>query len=191
MDIAAHFGGNRRVGPLSAGIGVLKYMADPLSELPEITFWMLGGLWAVTEESLFFITIPVVISLVVLWGMRWRLNILTMDDRTAFSLGSAPGRERILLLTCATVATSAVISVSGVVSWVGLIVPHIARRIFTTDARYSIPASMLIGGIYVLACDVIARTALEGELPLGVLTSFIGALLFIVLLSGRQIRRNA
>ncbi len=174
----------------AAGVGLIKYTADPLSELPEITFWMLGGLWGVDWRQVTSILPISVIGLIILFGYRWRLNLLSMDDRTAFSLGLAPFRERIFLLLTATVVTSAAISISGIVGWAGLIVPHISRRVLSSDGRTALPGSMVIGAIYIVVCDTAARTLLEGEIPLGVLTSLIGAGLFIVLLTRSQIRKG-
>jgi len=174
----------------SSGVGIIKYLADPLSQLPEITFWMLGGLWGVDWKQVNSILPVSLAGLAILYGYRWRLNLLSMDDRTAFSLGLAPFRERILLLFTATVVTSAAISISGIVGWVGLIVPHISRRLISSDARAALPASMLIGSIYIVICDTAARTLLDGEIPLGVLTSFLGAGLFIVLLTRRQLKKG-
>jgi len=166
----------------SAGLGVLKYVADPLSQLPEITFWLLGGLWSVTWPQFLSILPAVVFGLVVAYQMRWRINLLSLNDETAYSLGAAPGRERTLLLSAAVIATSAVISVAGMVSWVGLIIPHIARRLFGADARYVLPASMLIGAIFTVLCDDLARVLFSGEIPLGILTSLIGAIIFMGLM---------
>lgn len=174
----------------SSGIGIVKFVADPMSQLPEITFWMLGGLWSVDWQQARSIMPVCIIGITLLLGYRWRLNLLSMDDRTAFSLGLAPFRERLLLLVTATAVTAATISISGIVSWVGLIVPHIARRLFSSDGRYALPASMIIGAIYVVVCDTLARTVLDGEIPLGVLTSFIGAGLFLVLLSKKRIKKG-
>ena len=168
----------------SSGIGLLKYVADPLKQLPEITFWLLGGLWSVTWSELLYIVPIVLPALVVLWLMRWRLNLLSLSDETAFSLGVSTGRERTLLLGASVAATAAVVAVAGIVGWIGLIVPHIARRVMGTDAQNSLPASMLIGGIFALLCDDIARTLYIGEIPLGILTSLIGALLFAALMMG-------
>ncbi len=172
----------------SAGVGILKYTADPMNELPEITFWMLGGLWNITWRELLTIFPVSVVSLFILFFMRWRLNVLSLDDETAFSLGLAPGRERIIFLVTATAATAAIVSVSGIVSWVGLIIPHIARRIFKTDTRFSLPGSMVLGGIFGLICDMASRTLLAGEIPLGIFTSFLGAGIFILLLMSRNIK---
>ncbi|MCK5054083.1 MAG: iron ABC transporter permease, partial [Anaerolineales bacterium] len=112
----------------SAGNGIMKYLADPLSQLPEITFWMLGGLWGMTWHKLLFIAPFVIVGLLIVYLMRWRLNLLSLSEETAFSLGTAPARERTLLLIAAVSATAAITSVGGIVGWIGLIVPHIARR---------------------------------------------------------------
>jgi len=166
----------------SSLLGILKYIADPLSQLPEITFWLLGSLSSVTWPQLLTILPGVIIGLVIAYRMRWRLNLLSLSDETAFSLGAAPGRERTLLLVVAVVVTSSVISVAGMVMWVGLIIPHIARRLFGADSRYMLPASMLIGATFTVLCDDLARTLFPGEIPLGVLTSLIGATVFMILM---------
>jgi len=166
----------------SAGLGILKYMADPLSQLQEITFWLLGGLYSITWKQFLSILPAVILGLVIAFQMRWRLNLLSLGDETAFSLGAQPGRERALLLFAGVIATAAVISVAGMVSWVGLIIPHISRRLFSADARYMLPGSMLLGASFAILCDDIARTLMTGEIPLGILTSLIGAAIFLVLM---------
>jgi iron complex transport system permease protein len=172
----------------SAGVGVLKYIADPLRQLPEITFWLLGGLWSITWAQVRSVAPVVLISLYVMYRMRWRLNLLSLDDTTAFSLGVAPGRERTLALTAAVAATAAMVSVSGMVGWIGLIVPHMARRLFGADARHALPAAMLMGGLFAVLCDDVARTLLAGEIPIGILTSLVGALFFVGMMMTRNIR---
>lgn len=166
----------------SSGVGILKYLADPLTQLPDIVFWMLGGLSGITWDKLGTVIPLVVPALIVLLLMRWRLNLLALQDETAFSLGTQPARERTVLLVAAVAATAAVISVAGVVGWVGLIVPHLARRLLGADAQRALPASLLIGASFVVICDDLARTLLPGEIPLGILTSLLGALLFMVLM---------
>ncbi|HSJ58929.1 MAG TPA: iron ABC transporter permease, partial [Anaerolineae bacterium] len=163
----------------SAGVGVLKYVADPLTELPDLIFWMLGGLWRVTWPDLLYLLPPVAVGLVVIMLMRWRLNLLSLDDDTGFSLGAAPGRERAIVLVAAVTATAAVVSVAGIVGWIGLLVPHVARRLTGADARRAVPASLLIGGLFAVVCDDLARTTLPGEIPLGILASLFGAMLFV------------
>lgn len=162
----------------SAGVGILKYVADPLTQLPELVFWMLGALWGVTwRESLTILPVTS-LALAGLVLARWRLNVLALDDATALSLGTAPARERLVLLVASVAATAAVVSVAGVVSWVGLIVPHLSRRLLGADAQVALPGALLLGGTFVILCDTIARSALSGEIPLGILTSLIGAAAF-------------
>jgi iron complex transport system permease protein len=123
--------------------------------------------------------------------MRWRLNLLALQDEAAFSLGTSPGRERALVLIGAVAATAAVTAVSGIVAWVGLVVPHLARRAYGADSRVALPASLLIGGIFAVLCDDLARTLLAGEIPLGILTSFLGALGFALLMTRARLRVSA
>jgi iron complex transport system permease protein len=170
----------------SAGLGLLKYLADPLSQLPEITFWLLGGLAGITWER-FLSVLPVVLpGLAFMYLYRWRLNLLALNEETAFSLGATPGRERLLLIFAAVLPTAALISMTGIIGWVGLIMPHIARRLFDADARFSLPAAMLLGGLFTMLCDDLARTLLAGEIPLGILTSLFGALIFLGLMMAQK-----
>ncbi len=172
----------------SSGLGVLKYLADPLTQLQEITFWLLGGLWSVTWKDLMYIAPVVVIGLLVVYLMRWRLNVLSLGQDTAFSLGAETSRERFILLIAAVSATAVLTAVSGIVGWVGLIVPQIARQLFGPNGQFTVPGSMLIGAIFGVICDNLARTLLAGEIPLGILTSLIGALLFVVIINRSRIK---
>jgi iron complex transport system permease protein len=167
----------------SAGLGVLKYMADPLRQLPEITFWLLGGLSALTWPRFLSILPATAVGLLVLLLFRWRLNVLALSEETAFSMGAAPTPERLVMLIAAVLPTAAVISVAGMVGWVGLIMPHIARRLFGSDTRYTLPAAMLLGGLFAILCDDLSRTVLAGEIPLGILTSLLGAVVFVGLMT--------
>lgn len=169
----------------SSGLGLLKCMADPLRQLPELTFWLMGGLWAVGWRDVARVLPVVAPALAVVWLMRWRVSLLALGDETAFSLGVAAGRERAGLLIAAVAAVAAVVSVSGIVGWIGLLVPHVARRLVGADARESIPAAMILGGLFGLFCDDLARTLTGGEIPLGLFTSLFGATLFLVLLTRR------
>jgi iron complex transport system permease protein len=171
----------------SSGLGILKYIADPLSQLQEITFWLLGGLWSITWPQFLAILPAVLFGLVIGYRMRWRINLLALNDETAFSLGAAPGFERAVLLVATVVAVSSVISVAGMVGWVGLLIPHIARRMFGADTRFVLPASMLIGSSFTVFCDDLGRILTPGEIPLGILTSLIGATIFMFLI----VRRTA
>jgi len=170
----------------SAGVGIIKFMADPMRQLPEITFWMLGGLASITWTKFLSILPACLVGLAIMLIFRWRLNLLALEETTAFSLGAAPRRERLLLMTAAVLATAAIISVAGIVSWVGLIMPHIARGLFGSDTRRSLPAAMLLGGIFAILCDDLARLLIIGEIPLGILTSLLGALIFAILMARRK-----
>jgi len=172
----------------SSGVGVLKYMADPLTQLQDIVFWMMGGLWGVTWTDLLYLLPPVVVGLIVVYLMRWRLNLLALDDDTSTSLGAAPGRERTLVLVAAVGATAAVVSVAGVVGWIGLLIPHVARRLTGADAQSALPTSILLGGMFSLFCDDLSRTLIAGEIPLGILASLLGAILFMTMMLRGNIR---
>jgi iron complex transport system permease protein len=170
----------------SAGLGLLKYLADPLSQLPEITYWLLGGLAGITWAR-FISVLPVVLpGLAVMAIYRWRLNLLALNEKTSFSLGTNPGRERLLLIFAAVLPTAALISITGIIGWVGLIVPHIARRLFNANVRFSLPAAMLLGGLFTLLCDDLARTLLAGEIPLGILTALYGSVIFLGLMMSQN-----
>ena len=170
----------------SAGVGIIKFMADPMRQLPEITFWMLGGLASITWTKFLSILPACLVGLAIMLIFRWRLNLLALEETTAFSLGAALRRERLLLMTAAVLATAAIISVAGIVSWVGLIMPHIARGLFGSDTRRSLPAAMLLGGIFAILCDDMARLLIIGEIPLGILPSLLGALIFVILMARRK-----
>lgn len=167
----------------SSGLGVLKYLADPRSQLPDITFWLMGGLSSADWPSVLRTAPPVIISLSFASLFRWRINLLSLDDRSAFALGSNPGRERVTLVVLSVIAVAAVTATAGIISWVGLLVPHLARKFEGADTGRSLPLSMILGAIFVLLCDDIARSLLSGEIPLGLLTAFGGALSFAILMT--------
>ncbi|PKL47585.1 MAG: ABC transporter permease [Candidatus Riflebacteria bacterium HGW-Riflebacteria-2] len=163
-------------------LGIIKYSADPTSQLAELTFWLLGGLSAITWQEVYVVGPLVAVCLTGLMLFRWRLNVLALKDSTAFSLGASTSLERLFILALAVIATAAVTAVSGLVAWVGLIMPHLARRLFGADARFALPGSMLLGGLTVLICDSLSRVPFAAEIPLGIVTSLFGALFFMVLM---------
>jgi iron complex transport system permease protein len=118
--------------------------------------------------------------------LRWKINLLTMDDEEAKTMGINTGRVRVIVIICATLLTAASVSVSGMIGWVGLVIPHLARRMVGNDCRILIPASALIGGIFLLLVDDLARNLYTIELPLGILTSLIGAPFFLYLMIRRR-----
>ncbi len=165
-----------------AFVSIIKYEADPFSQLPEITFWLMGGLSAFETEDLLMMLIPLAVGFAVLLALRWRINILSFGDAEASALGVNATHLRLVIIIAATLVTSSAVSVVGQIGWVGLVIPHFARMIVGPNYRYLIPASMLTGAIYLLIVDDIARNLLTMEIPLGILTAVIGAPVFVILL---------
>lgn len=166
-----------------AGISLIKYVADPYSKLPAITFWLMGSLSSVIPSYLPILLIPLAIGIIPLYLLRWRINLLSLSDEEASSMGVDTSRLRLIIVLCATLMTSCVVAVGGMIGWVGLIIPHIARMIVGTDYKYLLTASMLLGAIYLLLVDNVARAATSLEIPIGILTAVIGAPFFLVLLN--------
>ena len=170
----------------SAGLGVLKYIADPLSELPEITFWLLGGLWTVTWDKILPVVIPVLISLGIIFAYRWRLNILGLDEKIIFTSGINGGREKGIILLLAVLTIAPLIAVTGIINWVGLNMPHVSRKLFGGNTKLNLPGAMLLGAIFTVWCDTLGRILTPGEIPLGILTSLFGAFAFIIIMSTKN-----
>ncbi len=169
----------------SALVGLVQYFADPYSSLPAIVFWLLGSLATATWAKVGVAALPILLGAAVVLMLRWRLNVLSLGDDEASSLGLNPSRLRwVFLLSCALVVAGAV-AVSGAVGWVGLVIPHLARMWVGPDHRVLLPVSFLVGAIFLVVIDTIARTLTAGEIPLGVLTALVGAPVFFLLL-----RRN-
>jgi iron complex transport system permease protein len=171
---------------LGAGIGLVKYLADPYNQLPAMTFWLLGSLAATTVADLAPLAGPVVIGTAVLIALRWRLNVMSLPEEEARALGVSTTPLRIAIVVAATLITSASVAMAGIVGWVGLVVPHLARALVGPDFPRLLPASAILGGGYLLFIDTLARTAAPIEIPLGILTAVIGTPFFIWLLAGMQ-----
>jgi iron complex transport system permease protein len=171
---------------LGAGVGLVKYLADPYNQLPAMTFWLLGSLAATTVSDLLPLTGPVALGTLVLIALRWRLNVMSLPEDEARALGLATGPIRIAIVAAATLVTSASVATSGIIGWVGLVVPHLARALVGPDFPRLIPTAALLGGGYLLFIDTLARTAAPVEIPLGILTAVIGTPFFIWLLAGMQ-----
>lgn len=163
----------------------LKLVADPNNVLPAITYWLMGSLASIRESDLRFAAPPIIIAVAALYIARWRLNVLAMGDDEARTLGTDPRPARAIVIVAATLATSACVSISGLIGWVGLVIPHLARMLVGSDHRRLIPASMLLGAIFLLIVDDLARLMTTSEIPLGILTSFVGAPFFLYLLRGK------
>ncbi len=170
----------------SALLGAVKYAADPLSQLPDIVFWTMGSLSPMNWGRLWFILPPASASLILLLLLRWRATLLSLDDSVSRSLGLRSETERALVAAAAAGGVATVTAVCGIVAWVGLVVPQLVRLRSGADGRSAIPLSMAGGALFVLISDGIARVLFPGELPLGIVTSILGAMAFALLLTRRK-----
>ena len=171
---------------LGAGVGLVKYLADPYNQLPAMTFWLLGSLAAANVSDLLPLFGPVAVGTAVLIALRWRMNVMSLPEEEARSLGVATGPLRIAIVAAATLTTSASVATAGIIGWVGLVVPHLARSLVGPDFARLLPAAAILGGGYLLLIDTLARTAAEVEIPLGILTAVVGTPFFIWLLASMQ-----
>lgn len=168
---------------LGAGISLIKILADPMAQLPTITFWLLGGLNAVTSADLLATAPALLAGVIPMALLRWRINLLGLPDEEALALGVAVGRLRLVLVAAATLATAAAVSLTGIIGWVGLVVPHVARLLVGPEFSRLLPASLLLGGGFLVVADTLARTVAMIEVPLGILTALVGAPFFLFLLA--------
>lgn len=168
---------------VSSGTSFVKLVADPADQLPAITYWLMGSLNGTTPEDVLFALVPMGIGLGGLFVLRWRINLLTLGDEEAQTMGINARRMRILVIFCATLVTATAVSVSGVIGWVGLVIPHLTRRLVGNNYRYLMPASMLTGAIFLLLVDDLSRNLFATEIPIGILTALIGAPFFIFLMA--------
>jgi iron complex transport system permease protein len=163
-------------------ISMIKTVADPENKLPAITFWLMGSLASVTLDDVRLLLIVMPVGVVPLWLARWRLNVLSFGEEEAAAMGVNTKRLRWIVIVCATLLTASSVSVAGLIGWVGLVVPHLARMLVGPNYKAVLPASLLMGGVYLLLVDDVARTVLPTEISLGILTSLIGAPFFLYLL---------
>ena len=166
----------------NALISAIKFIADPDDKLPEIVYWLMGSLASVTMEKLMMIAIPNIIGLVIVFALRWRMNLLAMGDEEAQALGLNPSRTRLLIIAGCTLLTSAAVSICGIVGWIGLVIPHMARMVVGPDNKILIPASLSLGASFLLLIDNISRAVISIEIPIGILTAIIGVPIFLYLL---------
>ena len=167
---------------LGAGVGLMKYLADPYNQLPAMTFWLLGSLSGTDRHDLLPLFGPVFIGTLVLFALRWRMNVMSLPEEEARALGLSTGVIRLAVVAAATLVTAASVAAAGVIGWVGLIVPHLARFMVGPDFGRLIPTAAIMGGGYLLVIDTLARSAASVEIPLGILTAVIGTPFFILLL---------
>ena len=168
---------------ISSGTSLIKLVADPEDQLPAITYWLMGSLNGTSPKDVWFTLIPMTGGLLPLFLMRWRINLLTLGDEEARTMGVNAKRLRAVVILSATLVTAAAVSVSGVIGWVGLVIPHLTRRMVGNNYRHLIPASTLFGAVFLLMVDNLSRNLFTAEIPIGILTSFIGAPFFLYLIT--------
>ena len=179
--------GGIMVGALfNAGTSYLKLVADPSNQLPQITYWLMGSLSGTKLGDFPFAALPMVIGLVPLLLLRWQLNLLTLGESEAKALGVRTEPVRAVLIVCATLVTAASVSFSGMIGWVGLVIPHLSRKLIGSDHRGLVPCSMLTGAAFLLLVDDVSRNLLAVEIPIGILTAVIGAPFFIWLITRKE-----
>ena len=166
----------------NAGVSIMKYLADPEDDLPAITFWLMGSLSGMRWENLAFAAPIIVVGLAVLMVITWQLNLLTMGDAEARSLGANAQRTRLIAIVCATAMTATAVSQSGAIGWVGLVIPHMARILVGPDHRKLVPIAAVLGAAFLLTIDSLTRTVSESSLPLSIPTALVGAPFFAILL---------
>ena len=190
--VGNHTRGNRVVNLLLAGIMVgslfsactsyIKLVADPTNQLPQITYWLMGSLSGTRMGTVRFAAVCMAVGLVPLLLLRWRMNLLTLSPDEARAMGVHTDRLRLAVILSSTVLTAAAVSVSGMIGWVGLVIPHLSRRIVGSDCRRLMPMTCLFGAAFLLLVDNMARCLTATEIPIGILTAFVGAPFFIYLM---------
>lgn len=166
----------------SAATSFIKLVADPTNQLPAITYWLMGSLSGAKISDIAFAIIPMLVGLIPLMLLRWRINILSLGDDEARTMGVNVGRLRLIVIVCATLVTSSAVAVSGTIGWVGLVIPHLSRKLVGSNFRHLMPAAMLFGALFMLLVDNISRNLFAVEIPIGILTAFIGAPFFLYLI---------
>ena len=185
-------GGNTTLAIILSGIivstlftsllSMIKYVADPYDKLPVIVYWLMGSLASITRDNLILPLLLMAAAFLLLYFLRWKINLLSFGDGEAKSLGIPVERLRLTVIICATLMTAAAVSISGIIGLVGFVVPHLVRFIVGPDFRFLLPGSALMGGLFLLASDNLARTLWTMEIPLGILTSLFGVPFFLYLL---------
>ena len=171
------------VGSLfSASTSYIKLVADTNEQLPEITYWLMGSLAGATMNDVIFAGIIIILGTLPIFLLRWRMNVLTLGEDEAKSMGVNTHRLRFVVIVCATLITAVAVSISGIIGWVGLVIPHFCRMLFGYDYRRIVPAAIILGGGFLLLVDDVSRTIATTEVPIGILTAFIGAPIFAYLL---------
>ncbi len=165
-----------------AGLSFVKLVADPTNELPAISYWLMGSLAGIKNQDLPLLVPMAIVGMIPLMLIRWRLNVMTLDETEARSIGMNTNRIRVLAIICSTLMTSACVAVSGMIGWVGLMIPHLCRKFVGADFKILLPSSLLMGATFLILVDDLARTLTTVEIPIGILTAFVGTPFFLHLI---------
>ena len=165
-----------------AMVSLIKYTADPQDELPQITFWLMGSMSGIDLHDLMLGSPFILAGIIIIFVLRWKMNMLSLHEDEAKSLGVNVQVVRMFVIAAATLITASVVSVCGKIGWVGLLIPHISRMIFGNNNKNVIPASIGLGAVFMVVIDTIARSATAAEIPISILTAVVGAPFFIILL---------
>jgi iron complex transport system permease protein len=177
-------------GFFAALVSLIQYQADTEEVLPNIVFWLLGSFATANWHKVWMLAIPVCIAAAILFQLRWRINLLSLSDKDAKAQGVSVVALRRSVLFCCALLVAAQVAVSGSIAWVGLVIPHLARLLVGVDHRRLLPTAFLLGGGFTIIVDDIARTLMQAEIPIGIITALVGAPLFTVLLIHASRRRH-
>ena len=162
-----------------SGMSMVKFMADADDKLPTITFWLMGSFAQVDMTDLLYLIVPMLIGFVLLISQSWKLNVLSFGDEEARAMGVNTRRTRLIVIFASTLLSSASVAVAGIVGWIGLVIPHLARAVVGPNYKVLLPTSMFIGAVYLLIVDNLARLLISVEIPIGILTAILGVPFFI------------
>lgn len=167
-------------------LSVIKYLADPYNQLPAIVYWLMGGLGMVDSRTVLVVSIPIGLGILTILALSPYLNILSMGDDEATTLGVRVSMVRMILIFAATLVSALTVVLGGMIGWVGLIVPHIARMLTGPDNRLLLPVAALMGGLYLVVVDDLSRLVFSVEIPLGIVTSLVGIPFFALVLKNAR-----
>lgn len=169
-------------GFFAALVSLMQYMADTEEVLPNIVFWLLGSFATANWTKVLLLAVPVTVSALILYKLRWRINLLSLDDKDARALGVRVSALRRGVLLCCALLVAAQVAVSGSIAWVGLVIPHLARMLTGADHRRLLPCAFWLGASFMILVDDIARTLTAAEIPIGIITALVGTPIFAVML---------
>lgn len=174
---------------MNSSIGMIKFVADKDDKLAEITFWIMGKLSGITMDKIYVILPVYIISIIVVFLMSWKINVLSLGEEEAKTIGLNYRLYRFIIITVSTLLTAVSVSTCGNVGWIGLVIPHISRAVVGYNNCYSIPMSFMLGGTFMILVDVISRNITTSEIPLSIITGFIGTIIYAIVLinKGREI----